>query len=207
MTITTPSLIITAPTTTFSGSIVKSGGTLDQFLKANGSVDDNNYTNTQYIQNVSPSILVNSSIEAFMNGTGLSSNNMSMTWNDALNYSRKIEISGTISHLASTVLTIRFRISGGTVIMAHNIILQGNAVSAVSFTLNIIYTCKLTNQYTYTSSYNEAGSISQASHILDASTACLFGNFSKLITAQWATASSQNSLAITQMIVTNNYVG
>jgi hypothetical protein len=207
MTITTPSLIITSPTTTFSGSIVKSAGTSDEFLKANGSVDNNNYINTQYIQTVSPVPLVISSIEAFMNGTGLSSNNMSMTWNDALNYSRNIQISGTISHLTNTVLTIRFRIAGSTVIMAHNITLQGNVPSAVSFKLNMTYTCKLTNQYTYTSSYIEAGSVSHASHILDASTTCLFGNFSRLITAQWTTASSQNSLAITQMIVTNNYVG
>ena len=75
-----------------SNTIRKTNGLSNEFLKANGSVDVNCYNHTQYLQILSPPTLINSNIETSLNGTGLTSNNMSMTWNDALNYSRNIYI-------------------------------------------------------------------------------------------------------------------
>ena len=75
-----------------SNTIRKINGVSTEFLKANGSVDVNCYNHTQYLQILYPPTLLSSNIETSIIGTGLTSNNMSMTWNDALNYSRNIYI-------------------------------------------------------------------------------------------------------------------
>jgi len=200
--------------TNFQGTLtstgfIKSGGTASQFLKANGGVDVNNYINTQYLMNVSTSTLISSAVETTMNGTGLTTNNMSMTWTDAINYSRSIYISGLISHLSNATLTMRFRNSGGGQIIIPWVINMANTSVSVSvpFTMNINYTIKNNNLYTASCRYDEAGSVSGTSHMYNATTAGTLGNFSRLITAQWGASSAQNALFIAEMIIKNNYVG
>lgn len=199
-------------TTSFTGiiqadTLKKTGGTSNQFLKANGTVDSNSYNNIQYLMNVSPPTLISSDIETTMNGTGLTTNNMSMTWTDAINYSRSIYISGTISHTVNTTLTIRFRVSGGTIIIGWPIILANSNVVNVPFTMFMNYTIKNNNLYTASCRYDEAGSVSGATHMYNATSSCLLGGYSRLITAQWGASSAQNSLSVQELIVKNNYVG
>ena len=186
-----------------------SGGTVGQFLKANGTVDSNSYNNTQYLMNISASTLISSAVETTINGTGLNTNNMSMTWTDAINYSRSIYISGIISHLANANLTIRFRSGvGGQAIITWTINMANTSVSAsVPFTMRINYTIKNNNIYSVSCRYDEAGSVSGSSHMFNATTAGTLGNFSRIISAQWGTSSAQNSLFVTELMVTNNYVG
>ena len=191
-----------------AGSLIRNGGTSDEFLKGNGTIDTNNYTNTQFIQVVSPATLINSNTEADMTGIGLSSNNMSMTWNDQLYYSRSIRISGLISHTSGAIMTLRFRITGGTIILAFPITLQGSVPASVPFVIEISYIIKAVNFYTVSASYIEAGSNINSSHIYTATTTCLMGNYAHQITAQFSGApNSQNSFSPTSMTITNNYVG
>jgi hypothetical protein len=190
------------------GSLIRNGGTSDEFLKGNGTIDTNNYTNTQFIQTISPATLINSNTEADMTGTGLSSNNMSMTWNDQLYYSRNIRISGLISHNSGAIMTLRFRITSGTIILAFPITLQGSVSASVPFVIEISYIIKAVNFYTISASYNEAGSSINSSHIYTATTSCLMGNYARQITAQFSGApNAQNSFSPTSMIITNNYIG
>ena len=207
--------------TGLSTQFLKGNGTLDsntyflqptglstQFLKGNGTLDSNTYNNIQYLMNVSPATLVSSVVETTMIGSGLTTNNMSMTWNDALNFSRNIYISGLISHLSNANLIIRFRINGGTIIVPWSINMANTNVStAVPFTMLINYTIKANNSYTASCRYDEAGSTSGVTHMYNATNACTLGTYSRLITAQWGASSAQNSLTVQEMIVKNNYIG
>ena len=133
---------------------------------------------------------------------------MSMTWTDALNYSRNIYISGIISHQPNAILTIRFRIVGGTIIIPWIINMSNTSVAAsVPFTMYINYTIKSNNLYTASCEYNEAGSVSGVSHLYNASTSCILGSYNRSITAQWGVSNAQNSIAVTELVVKNNYVG
>jgi hypothetical protein len=191
-----------------SSTYIQASGTSRQYLKGNGTFDDNSYTNTQYLMNVSPAILSNSIVETNIFGTGLTTNNMSMVWTDALNYSRTIYIAGKISHNANATLTIRFRISGGTIIIPWVINLSNTSVAtSIPFTMTMNYTIKATNSYTYSCSFCEAGITAGTTYMSNSTVTCNLGSYNRLITAQWGAVGAQNSLEITELNIKNNYVG
>jgi hypothetical protein len=193
---------------TNSGTFRKTGG-LNEFLKANGTVDRNSYTNIQYLQILSPDTILNNVAENSINGTGLTNNNMSMTWNDALYYSRTIYIAGVISHLSNAILTVRLRNLGGAVVIPWVIQLSNQQVSvSIPFNMTMRYTIKNTGIYSTSCQYFESGSTILSSHIYNANSVATLGNFARTITVQWSGASSTiNSIAVTELSIKNNYVG
>ena len=82
-----------------------------------------------------------------------------------------------------------------------------SVAASVSFEMYINHTIKSNNLYTASCKYTEAGSVSGVSHLYNASTSCILGSYIRSITAQWGTANAQNSIAVTEFVVKNNYVG
>ena len=156
-----------------------------------------------------PAIISNTTVETALMGTGLTTNNMSMTWNDALNYSRNIYITGTIRYLASAVLTIRLRVgTGGTIKIPWVITLPTLAqATLIPFIMKINYTIFTPNLYVASSMLNIAGVVPTSSFIFNSSQACNLLNTSRTVSAQWGAASPLNQLTITQFMIKNNFIG
>jgi hypothetical protein len=191
-----------------SNSYIQASGSSTQYLKGNGTLDNNSYNNTQYLMNVSPAILSSSTVETNIFGTGLTTNNMSMAWTDALNYSRTIYIAGKISHNPNATLTIRFRISGGTIIIPWAINMTNVSVATpIPFTMVMNYTVKAPNSYTYSCNFSEAGITAGTTYMANNTVTCTLGSYNRLITAQWGAVGANNSLEITELNIKNIYIG
>ena len=199
----------TYPNTLQALNFQRTGGVFGEFLKGNGFTDINSYNNTQYLMTTAPAIISNTTVETALMGTGLTTNNMSMTWNDALNYSRNIYITGTIRYLASAVLTIRLRVgTGGTIKIPWVITLPTLAqATLIPFIMKINYTIFTPNLYVASSMLNIAGVVPTSSFIFNSSQACNLLNTSRTVSAQWGAASPLNQLTITQFMIKNNFIG
>lgn len=199
--------------TNFTGTLTSSGfktvgGLSTTFLKANGSTDINSYNNIQYLMTTAPATISNSAVETVIIGTGLTSNNMGMTFTDALNYSRNIYIAGTIRYLANAVLTIRFRIVSGTTKITFPITLPNQPQSTlIPFIITMNYTIFTPNLYQSSCNLNIAGAIATSTFMANASQACSLGSFNRTVSAQWSAASASNQLTVTELMVKNNYIG
>lgn len=200
--------------TNFSGTLTSSGfikisGLSTEFLKADGSSDIRSYNSIQYLMTTAPATISNSNAETVIIGTGLTSNGMSMTFTDGLNYSRNIYIAGTIKYLANAVLTIRYRVVGGTIKVGWVITLPNTAVgpTMIPFIMNINYSIFTPNLYVSSCNLNIAGAVATTSFTFNGSQACALLNLNRTISAQWGAASAFNQLTITELMVRNNYVG
>jgi hypothetical protein len=187
----------------------KTGATSDEFLKGDGTTDINAYSNIQYLMTTAPATVSNTAVETQIIGTGLNSNNMSMTWLDGLNFSREIYISGMIRYLASAVLTVRFRLVGSSIKINWPITLPLVSVgpTMIPFRIHINYTIFTPNLYQANAVLTMAGVVTTNSFMYNGSQACVLGNFNRTVSAQWGTASTSNQLTITELMVKNNYVG
>lgn len=157
---------------------------------------------------VPPTTLINSIVETTMHGTGLTTNNMSMFWTDAADYSRTMYMAGKISYLANATLTLRFRIIGGTIIIPWVINLSNLSVAtAIPYVITINYITRTGNLYQASCNLSIAGLTTGTSYMYNSQVTCTLGSYNRAITAQWGAASAQNSFSVTEFTVTNNYVG
>jgi hypothetical protein len=183
------------------------GGDPNHFWKTDGSVDTKSYNDIQYIMTSAPITVGNTSLENAIIGTSLS--NMTMTFNDQLNYSRNFYISGNIKYLANAVLSIRFRIVNGTVKIPFAITLPAiGQGTALPFIINMNYRIGSTNNYYGSASILIPGVDTTTSFLYSGTVPCSLGNYNRTISAQWTSgASSGNQIVINEVIVKNNYVG
>ena len=161
---------------------------------------------------VLPPIVDDSTEKAINGSTDLP--NMTMDWDDNINYSRNIYIAGTLNCTGSPTLTIFFRINtGGGTIARADIVLGPTVQVNIPIFINISYIV-LHPYGIYPPGTGEY--VSTTTVIVNEKPFMFYGQQNTIlhggvgpfvVSAQWTSPYiTGNSLKITDFIVTNNYV-